>query len=189
MFSIHDFCKIKDHLPIIYLGHNQLSAAKLILIIGKLREIEKKQFFLVFKEQYANDFKYDFVISENIFSKISQHFTRTCICKENGGKTIEYFMKENLISNIFNIEKNPRGKVKYYFGTATNFEEDFPKQKKGLILTENLENCLENANIVYGRESLGLLTLAFSGMPISLIKKNDDNSFQMIFSNINLYKF
>ena len=188
MFSIHDFCKIKDHLPIIYLGHNQLSAGKLVLIIGKLRENLKKQFFLVFKEQFANDFKYDFVISENIFSKISQHFIRTCICNENGEKTIEYFMKENFIDKIIPVESKPKGKIKYYLGNTKHFEEDFPVAKKDLILTENVDDCLNDAIMVYGRESLGLLILAFSGVPISLINKNNDNSFQMIFPNINLYK-
>jgi hypothetical protein len=169
------------------LGHNELSAAKLILIVGKLREKFKKQFFLVFKEQFANSYKYDFVISEAVFSKISQHFTRTCICKEHGEKTIEYFMKENSISGLYKVQKVARGTKKYYLGKCEQFEEDFPKGKKSIILTEKIDSCINDAQIVYGRDSVGLLTLAFCGIPISLINKKTDNSFQMIFSDINLY--
>jgi hypothetical protein len=187
MFSIHDFCKIKDHLPIIYLGHSELSAAKLILIVGKLREQTNKQLFLVLKESYAQKFKYDFVISESIYEKISQHFTRTCICKEHGEKTIEYFMKENSLKDLIRKKTESKGSKKYYFGSSKDFEEDFPKINKNIEITENIDKCLTDANIVYGRDSIGLLTLAFAGIPIKLFKKNSDNSFQMIFPYINLY--
>ena len=185
MFSIKDFHAIKDHLPIIYLGHDEISAAKLVILVGQLRETTKKQFFLVFKERFANDFKYDFVINEKVFNKISNYFNRSCICGENGENTIRDFILENKIDPKIRCQKAKKGSKIYYFGKQEDFEKDL-NSKLNIQITNDINICLNNAKLVYGRESIVLLILAFAGVPVSLCTENIKNSFQMLFPQANL---
>lgn len=187
MLMIDDLYKIRNYLPIIYLGFDDLIATKLVLIFGKLREIKKIDYFLVFDGKNFDKFKYDFIISKRDYEKCKKYFRRACWFEEIPGKdAVSKFLQENKIT--FDLETLPMADQNKccYVGKMDDYLIDLPliqkKINKICNFEEDISNAISRCDVVVGRDSESLLIAAHHKKKIYLIADEKiGNSFQMMF--------
>lgn len=184
---ISDLAKINNFLPIIYLGHEELNAAKLTIICGKLRELQKLEYFLVLSERLHEKFKFDFVVTKSEYEIYKIYFRRACWFKEMpGADGVANFILENGLKFEKNDKVTNQPNKFCYFGKMEEFLVDLKVINKKITkfcdFNDNIDEVLERYDAVVGRESLGLLTAAHKNKKIYLLNQsNISNSFQMIF--------
>lgn len=188
MYYISDVNKLKDYLPIIYTGHHDLIASKLVLLCAELRRKYNLQFFLVLNDSKEQNFNYDFVISKTRFQEIKTSFRKMCFCKEEeGSDAVLQFMEENDLK-IPICKKNKNFHVKDvvgYFGDAKSYEKYKNKLdffRKTLIVGQNIQKLCEQCDVICGEECAEIVGAAALGKQIYLVNMpKKENSFQIMF--------
>lgn len=188
MYYISDVNKLKDYLPIIYTGHHDLIASKLVLLCAELRKKYNLQFFLVLHDFKEQNFKYDFVISKSKFDEIKKSFKKMCFCKEEEGcDAVLKFMEENNLkipickkNKIFDVKD-----VVGFFGDAKSYAKNKNKLDffgKTLVVSQNIQKLCEECAVICGEECAELVGAAALGKQIYLLNaKKKENSFQIMF--------
>lgn len=188
MYYVSDVEKLKDYLPIIYTGHHDLVASKLVLLCAELRKKYSLQFFVVLNDAKLQAFNYDFVISKSKFETVKKSFKKMCFCQEEeGGDAILKFMNENnlKISILKSGKKYDVNKIVGYYGTQKDYLKIKEKLKffgKTLVISENIEKLCEECDVICGDECAQIVMAAALGKQIYLINMpKKENSFQIMF--------
>ena len=188
MYYVSDVNKLKDYLPIIYTGHHDLVASKLVLLCAELRKKYSLQFFLVLNDAKEKSFTYDFVLSKTKFDTVRTSFKKMCFCKEEeGGDAVLKFMEQNdLKINICNSKRKFDVKhVVGYFGDEDSYSKIKNKLDffgKNVVVTNDIQKLCDECDVICGNECAEIVMAAALGKQIYLLNmQKKENSFQIMF--------